>query len=141
MSRRTGFKNIQVQGKIELAELFEDTYEQSGANSKAEFLGILIDEYLNPKQQNKDNLTSLVAEKEEIERSVSELKADLDNLNQEKDELKGRLAIYENDLLKKLLKKHAGKTLKFRNPQGERIHLTISDLPDVYQAVINSIQI
>ena len=48
MAQRQGFKNIQIQAKQDFFDLFEDTFEQSGANSKAEFARILIDNYLEP---------------------------------------------------------------------------------------------
>ena len=42
------FKNIQVQARPDLFELFQDTFDQSGSNSKGEFLGMLLECYLNP---------------------------------------------------------------------------------------------
>jgi len=142
MSRKN-FKNIQIQGKIELAELFEDTYEQSGANSKAEFLNILLDTYLNPnsKNENPGKVKELLSEKENLEGEKSNLDQELTQSQEENQQLKARLELYENDILKKLLKKHKGKTLHFRNPAGELVNVDVSDLPDVYKALINSIEV
>lgn len=141
MARRTGFKNIQIQGKAELSDLFDETYEQSGANSKAEFLNILLDEYLNPQVENKNTSKELVFKNEELEKSNQAFEQELAAVNEELSVANARLALYENDILKQLLDKHQGKTLKFRNPQGEPVHITVNDLPDVFKAVINSIQV
>jgi|GEM_PF-6455900 hypothetical protein len=140
---RKNFKNIQIQGKIELAELFEDTYEQSGANSKGEFLNILLDTYLNPNQKTEDtgNVKQLLSEKENLEAQKENLDKEMNEAQAENQQLKVRLGLYENDILKKLLKKHKGKTLHFRNPEGDLVNVDVFDLPDVYKALINSIEV
>lgn len=140
MAKRTGFKNIQIQGKSELAELFEDSYEQSGTNSKAEFLNVLLETYLNPVDQESGKVKNLLTEKEEIEKQSVSLENGLTEAQSQIQTLKARLEKYETEFLKKLLEKHKGKTLKFRNPKGERVQITINDLPDVNQAIINSFQ-
>ena len=140
MARRN-FKNIQIQSKQELAELFEDTYQQSGTNSKAEFLNILLDNYLNPEQEDGPSDMNLILAKEESEHKADTLTAENTSLTKENKSLKTRLSVYENDILKRLLKKHMGKKLHFLNTNGEMVDIEVSDLPDVYNAVINSIKI
>lgn len=49
---KKGFKNIQIVAKEDFYTEFEDVYQQSGANSKGEFLRILLENYLNPDFEN-----------------------------------------------------------------------------------------
>lgn len=142
MSRRNNFKNIQIQGKIELAELFEDTYQQSGANSKGEFLSTLLDEYLNPEE---------IASKkvEEIEKEKNELSGELQDISREKEEveaentvLQERLKHYENEFLTKVFTKNKGKKLQFKSTMtGKKMEIEINDPKDAFTAIIHSIQV
>jgi len=134
MSDRVGFKNIQIQSKKPLADLFEDTYQQSGANSKGEFLHILLNDYLNPdvtfSQKAADAETQLSA--------VSEEKSEL---LEENEKLKNLLKHYENDILLKVFVKHKGEKLNFRNPAGKKVQIEINEPKDAYTAIINSIEV
>ncbi len=105
MNKRNNFKNIQIQGKNELAELFDDTYEQSGANSKGEFLSILLDEYLNPEEKTSKKVNEIEKEKDDLSEElnlISQEKADLseelETISLEKTELEKE----KNELSKKL---------------------------------------
>ena len=140
-TKRAGFKNIQIQSKIELAEQFEDAFQQSGANSKAEFLGILLDEWLNPDVTSSKKATEAINEKNELFEKLQSAN-DLNNENEEKIALLTEsLNHYENETLMSLLAKHQGKKLRFTSPVGKEIELVINDVKDVYTAVINSIKV
>ena len=141
MGQRPGSKNIQIQCKQDFYELFEDTFQQSGANSKAEFARTLIDNYLNP-EENADKATK---EKEKLAKEFSLFEAealnDLKSIEKEKEELSNRLALYETDEMKAILKKHKGEKLVLNNYQGKRVSIEINDLPDVFFAIFNSVKI
>jgi len=141
MAQRQGFKNIQIQSKQELYDLFEDTLAQSGANSKAEFLRTLIDSYLNPEESNSADLKK---SEESLRKSEEDLRASEENLkiaNEDKQKLLARLGLYETDELKAILKKHQGERLVLNNYQGKRVSIEINDLPDVFLAIFNSVKI
>lgn len=139
MAKRPGFKNIQIQAKQDLAELFEDTFNQSDANNKPEFLRMLVDNYLDP-----DASISAIAEN--VEKEKNELSGQLQTVSKENEELenentvlKERIKHYENDILTKAFTKNKGKKLKFRSTSGKKIELEIKDLKDAYTAIIHSI--
>ncbi len=136
-----GFKNIQIQGKIELADLFEDTFRQSGANSKGEFLGNLLEDYLNPDLSMSKKASEKEAENKELSEKLSLLVESNDDKDSEIQELHGRLTHYENDILQSLFIKHKGKRLKFRAISGKMISIEVNNIKDVYTAVINSIKV
>ena len=127
MAQRQGFKNIQIQAKQDFVDLFEDTFEQSGANSKAEFARTLIDTYLNPE----DTQTPALRKIEESLR-IS---------NEEKKMLSARLGLYETDGMKAILNKHKGEKLTFNNSKDQKMTIEINDLPDVFSAIFNSVKI
>jgi hypothetical protein len=127
MAQRQGFKNIQIQSKQDFYELFEDTFEQSGANSKAEFLKMLIDIYLNPEEPNTKDLRNLEER--------------LSLADEEKEKLSVRLGLYETEGLKAILNKHKGEKLIFRNSMNQKMTIEINDLPDVFSAIFNSVKI
>lgn len=141
MANRAGFKNIQIQAKTDLADTFEDVYEQSGTNSKAEFLGTLIDNYLNPDTTISNKAATIEKQKNELSGQLQSIETENSELSTENATLKERMKHYENDILNKLFLKHKGKKLKFRNPLGKSVSIEINDLKDVYTAVINSIEI
>lgn len=140
MANRPGFKNIQIQARHELSELFDDTFNQSGANNKPEFLRILVDNYLNPD-------TSISKKAEDIEKEKNELSGELQSINQEKDEieaentvLKERIKHYENEFLTKVFTKNKGQELKFRSSMTNKwMQVVVNDLKDAYTAIIHSI--
>ena len=127
MTQRQGFKNIQIQAKQDFYELFEDTFEQSGANSKAEFTKMLIENYLNPEESNSKDL--------------GKLEESLNLANQEKEKLSARLGLYETEGLKNILNKHKGEKLIFRNSTGQKMTIEINSLPEVFSAIFNSVKI
>ena len=127
MAQRQGFKNIQIQAKQDFFDLFEDTFEQSGANSKAEFARILIDNYLEPV----DNQTPALRKIEESLRIASE----------EKEMLLARLGLYETEGMKDILKKHKGEKITFKNSRDQKMTIEINDLPDVFSAIFNIVKI
>ena len=134
MGQRAGFRNIQIQAKSELFDLFEDTYPQSGANSKAEYLRILIDNYLNPEDSNTPDLRKA---EENLKISEESLKI----ANEEKNNLASRLSLYETEGLKSIFNKHKGETLTFTNSGGKKMTIEINDLPDVFSAIFNTVKI
>lgn len=134
MAQRPGFHNIQIQSKLDLYELFEDTFQQSGTNSKAEFLKILIDNYLEPDQSSTPSQKTLDEENKKLKES---LKA----AGETEERLLSRLSLYETDKMKSILEKHKGEKLRFNNYEGQRVTIEISDLPDVFTAIINSVKI
>ena len=127
MTQRQGFKNIQIQAKQDFYELFEDTFEQSGANSKAEFTKMLVENYLNPEESNSKDLLKL--------------EESLNLANQEKEKLSARLGLYETEGLKNILNKHKGEKLIFRNSTGQKMTIEINSLPEVFSAIFNSVKI
>ncbi len=127
MAQRTGFKNIQIQAKPELFDLYEDTYSQSGTNSKGEFQRMLLENYLNPEDSNLSGL--------------KQAQENLKNLEEEKKILSFRLALYETDGMKEILEKHKGEKLVFKNVTGKKMTIEINDLPDVFSAIFNSVKI
>ncbi|HBL75114.1 MAG: hypothetical protein A2W90_15230 [Bacteroidetes bacterium GWF2_42_66] len=141
MANRIGFKNIQIQAKSDLAALFEDTYEQSGTNSKAEFIGVLVDNYLNPDSTISLKAATIERQKDELSGKLQTIENENNDLSSENALLKERIKHYENDILTKLFLKHKGKKLKFRNPVGKLVNIEVNDIKDAYTAVINSIEI
>ena len=56
-------------------------------------------------------------------------------------ELKGKLAFYENDILKTLLKEYEGEEISFKNENDKDFKIKISELKDIYTVIINSYKI
>ena len=56
-------------------------------------------------------------------------------------ELKQRLAFYENNLLYDLYDALKGEVVTYENSEGETVELSINDLTDVYTILINSFKI
>lgn len=134
MGQRPGSKNIQIQCRQDFYELFEDTFQQSGANSKAEFARTLIDSYLNPEESNSADLRK---SEEALRTSEENLKI----ANEDKQKLLTRLGLYETEEMKAILKKHQGEKLVLNNYQGKRVSIEINDLPDVFFVIFNSVKI
>lgn len=112
MSQRPGFKNIQIQAKQDLYDLFEETLRASGANTKAEFLNWLLEGYLNPDESNsKDS---------KVQKDLEIVNENLKQVNSEKETLKNRLALYETDQLKNIFEEHKGEKLSFTNANGKK---------------------
>ena len=55
--------------------------------------------------------------------------------------LKEKLAFYENDILKHLFKKFNGELIEFKNEKGDDLKIRISKLTDIYTIIINSFKI
>lgn len=134
MAQRPGFKNIQIQCKQDFYELFEGIFQESGANSRAEFARMLLDNYMEPEQANTPALKTLESE-------IQGLKDSLKIAAETEKGLLSRLSLYETDKMKSILEKHKGEKLRFNNYEGQRVTIEISDLPDVFTAIINSVKI
>jgi predicted DNA-binding protein YlxM (UPF0122 family) len=133
MSQRPGFKNIQIQAKQDLYDLFEETFRASGANTKAEFLNWLLEGYLNPEESSsKDS---------KVQKDLEAVNDNLNKVNSEIETLKNRLALYETNQLKKIFDEHKGEKLSFTNAHGKKMVIEINDLPDVFSAIFNSVKI
>lgn len=142
MAQRPGFKNIQIQAKHELAELFDDTFSQSEASSKSEFLRILIDSYLNPEDSSSRKIDEVEKEKNELSGQLQTISKENEGLEAENTTLKERIKHYENEYLTKVFTKNKGKELKFRSSMtNKRIQVVINDPKDAYTAIIHSINI
>lgn len=145
MAQRAGFKNIQIQSKLDLFEQFEDAYEQSGANSKAEFLRIILDNFLNPEDVDNTSRKKIGAELKQLEADhaieIGKVRDELKSKSEEVESLKTRLSLYETDKMKTILANHKGEQLRFTNSEGEKINVVIADLPDVFTAILNSVEI
>lgn len=134
MGQRSGFKNIQIQCKQDFYDLFEDTFQQSGANSKAEFAKTLIENYLNPEEFNTPELRKAIE-------SATKANENIDLLTKEINKLESRLALYETEELKEVLSNHKGEKSVFKNSKGQSTTIEINDLPDVFSAIFNSVKI
>jgi len=84
-----GFVNIQASVKEDFKAQFEDVFNSSGANSKGEFLRILLENYLSPdfesalkKVENEKN-----NEIEILENNCSDLNYQIQNLIKQKNDL------------------------------------------------------
>ncbi|MGQ8335654.1 hypothetical protein ACUNWD_03830 [Sunxiuqinia sp. A32] len=137
-----GWKNIQIRAKHELMELFDDSYQQSGSNSKSEFLNILLENYLNPDEAGSKRAAEIEKEKNELSKQLQTTTEEREKFESENTVLTERLKHYENEFLTKAFTKNKGQTLKFRSTMtGKRIEVTINDLKDTFTAIIHSIQI
>lgn len=127
MGQRQGFRNLQIQMKQNLFDSFEDTFTQSGANTKAEFLSWLIDKYLAPEESNAPD--------------TRELEESLRIATEETEKLSARLGLYETEEMIQILNDHKGEKLTFNNSKGQKMTIEIRDLPDVFSAIFNAVKI
>jgi hypothetical protein len=140
------FKNIQVQARPELFTMFEDTFQQSGANSKGEFLGMLLENYLNPDYDNalKKAQTDFNKEREALENEKKSLTTQLANRQQ----FSPRISELLGPVLKKFQKQKAyfktpemsdNEEGKGKGPVTEEVE--INTLEDALYVVLKSIKI
>ena len=73
---------------------------------------------------------------------IENLLLDLDGAkgSEEKEisELKGKLAFYENEILKALFEQYEGKDIPFKNADGEDLKIKVQEPRDIYTIIINS---
>jgi len=132
------FKNIQVQARPELYDLFQDTFEQSGSNSKGEFLGVLLETYLNPDHESvvKKLQSSFDKERENFVREKQNL---IDQANQNQKETFSPAIM---DFYKPILDKVKGQTVKFPDRKTNELKvLEVNTVEDVINIILNSIEI
>ena len=127
---KEGFANIQIVGRVVLRDDFEDIYIQSGANSKGEFLRMLLNNHLHPQkeQPNDETITNL--------HNVVEAK------DSALDKLEKRLAIYEkNPVLQQILHKLKGTEYKFRDNQRHNRSIFVNEVKDVFTIVMLTLKV
>ncbi|MFA6923109.1 MAG: hypothetical protein WC223_02545 [Bacteroidales bacterium] len=109
---RKNFKNIQIMAKVELWEHFNDIFMQSEANSKGEFLSMLLENYLNPDyetalkkitDEKNNEVSKLIAGFEQLQKSFDDYKAAKEKEEQEakekaEAEAKAKMEQKENEL-------------------------------------------
>ncbi len=130
------FKNIQVQARPDLFTLFQDTFEQSGSNSKGEFLGMLLECYLNPDHEGaiKKIEANFEIQKATLEREKQNL---VDQVNN-RDVFSPKII----SMLQPVLDKNRGNMARFTNKKtGETEEIEVNTLEDVLTVILKSIKI
>jgi hypothetical protein len=130
------FKNIQVQARPELFATFEDAFQQSGANSKGEFLGTILDSYLNPNHETavKKVQSDFTREREQFE---NEKKSLIDQVNNRKPFSEEIAA-----LLTPVLNKYQGQKATFKSKLTNEVEeITVNTLEDVLKTILQTIKI
>lgn len=130
------FKNIQVQARPELFTLFEDTFQQSGANSKGEFLGILLESYLNPDHESvvKKVQNDFGKEKESWENEKKSLVEQVGSRKQFSEEVTAFLA--------PILDKYKGQKAIFRSQLTKEVEeITINTPEDALKTILQCTKI
>ena len=64
-----------------------------------------------------------------------------EKLEEELDDIKSKLSVYECPKLREHLKRLAGKVIQFIDADGNEINVTVNSLPDVYKILVHSFQI
>lgn len=80
----------------------------------------------------------LIIESDTISKKNDQLNITTKNLETLNGQLKKRKEVYENDTLKQFYSENKGQVINYINPTGNRISVTINDLPDIYNVIINS---
>ena len=91
-------RNIQILCRPELQESFNDIFEQSGTNSKGEFLGMLLESYLNGTEERE----TLKRDFDSVQHRKAVIEAELNSTLESK---KGSMIIRVNDKQKQLLER------------------------------------
>jgi hypothetical protein len=73
-----------------------------------------------------------------VETLIQELGTAVEIEKKEVETLKQHLSFYENDILLDLFKTYEKQEIKFTNPKGENLEITIKEPKDVYTILINS---
>lgn len=130
------FKNIQVQARPDLFALFQDTFEQSGSNSKGEFLGMLLESYLNPDHESAVK---------KIESNFAKEKAAFEKEKQSLTEQVNSRAMFSPEIIEMLqpvLDKNKGQIAKFPNPKTKEMEeIEVNTLEDALTVILKSIKI
>lgn len=126
------FKNVNVKVRIELAEVFQDAFEQSGANSKGEFFGNLLENYLNPDHDSKLKDRKEMIENLEIANAA---------LREQVQDYERSLQVF-NDKLIPILENHIGENVEIKDSEtGAKKTIEINSIDDVFQVIMNSVKI
>lgn len=130
------FKNIQVQARPDLFDSFQDTFEQSGANSKGEFLGMLLECYLNPDHESVVKKLELNFEKERAA-FEKEKQALIDQVN-----ARSMFTPEITAMLQPVLDNNKGQTARFTNRKtGETEEIEVNTLEDILIVILKSVSI
>jgi hypothetical protein len=130
------FKNIQVQARPDLFTLFEDTFQQSGANSKGEFLGALLENYLNPDHESavRKVQTDFGKEKESWENEKRSLVEQVGSRKQFSEEITA--------FLTPVLDKYKGQKATFRSQLTKEVEeITVNTLEDALKVILQCTKI
>ncbi|MFB6319959.1 hypothetical protein [Saccharicrinis sp. FJH54] len=132
-------KNINVRAHIETAELFQDTFEQSGANSKGEFISMLLENYLNPDYESK-----VKAVKDQVDKKGKENESLLLKLNEANTTatmLENEIAFFD-EKLDPILQNHLGELVAIKDPETkEKVEIEINSIQDVFEVIMKSVKI
>lgn len=101
---------------------------KSALSQEAEAEGLTLSSYVE----------ILINEIPEKNNQINQLSEENRNIKSRIDLLLKRVAVYENDYLKDLYKKHLNQTVTYINTKDESIKKEILILPDVYEIIINS---
>ncbi|MCX6221294.1 MAG: hypothetical protein NTZ69_09905 [Bacteroidia bacterium] len=130
------FKNIQVQARPDLFTLFEDTFQQSGANSKGEFLGMLLENYLNPDHEGaiRKVQNDFSKEKEAWENEKRSLVDQVGSRKQFSEEITA--------LLTPVLDKYKGQKAIYRSQLTKEVEeITVNTLEDALKTILQTIKV
>ncbi|MDA3929362.1 MAG: hypothetical protein PF541_10420 [Prolixibacteraceae bacterium] len=155
------FLKVQVQARPEIAQKFQDAFEQSECNTKGDFLTKLLNYWLNPEidQENIrriDELENTIEQLKQVHtQQIDELEHTInshefqqdqlyrgnENLEMEKESVKSQL-LYFHQQLSPILAKHQGEVVQVKNSITKRyIKRNINRERDVFDVIMNSINI
>lgn len=121
---RPNFKTLSIAVSNEFMEHFNDMFQQSGSNSKGEFLRTLLENWLNPDYEGAVKKVEAVKNNE-----INEVKTELHSLCEINEDLEQKVSFYEATL-KPLLDRVKGKKLK----EGKKVF--IIDTPEQLQKLL-----
>ncbi len=135
---KKGFKTLSVMVKEDFAQHFEEVFLESGANSKGEFLSMLIESFINPDYETAIN-KAVNLKDAELSRLLSQKEAELNELKNsfeaEADEYRKRLHFYDSSL-SSLYNATKGKTLDVGKGK-----LTINSPEDIQNLMVKSFKL
>jgi len=139
---KNGFSNIQIVAKNEMKIEFEDIFQQSGANSKGEFIRILLDNYLQPetlvnksKAENQAKFDSLRQQIATMEQQNHETNQSLQTTQTELQQAKETESFYEKSL-QPFYEKINGKELTVGNRK-----IVVNSVKDIFTIMVQSFKI
>ena len=101
---------------------------KSTLSNEARQLGITLSEYVE----------SLILNKQEANKLINiESEQNIKTVN----ELKQKLAFYENNFLTDLFNEHKNKVVIYKNRENKSVELKINEINDIYTILINSFKI